>query len=158
MFGRRVFGSTAIPRAMYARLHISSPAQASRMLPMLVPLTPSLSQSVGGMVNAVALGSLEVLPRFEGSEQDLASLKALLESISPLQLGFSRLFELWGIARATVMDNKMQNRGRNWRAGDGAASLTVLSKVADKDMKMLFFFLVTPEVFSVTFAKNNYLC
>lgn len=111
MFGRRVFGSTAIPRAMYARLHISSPAQASRMLPMLVPLTPSLSQSVGGMVNAVALGSLEVLPRFEGSEQDLASLKALLESISPLQLGFSRLFELWGIARATVMDNKMQIAG-----------------------------------------------
>lgn len=152
MFGRRVFGSTAIPRAMYARLHISSPAQASRMLPMLVPLTPSLSQSVGGMVNAVALGSLEVLPRFEGSEQDLASLKALLESISPLQLGFSRLFELWGIARATVMDNKMQNRGRNWRVGDGAASLTVLSKVADKDMKMLFFF------FGDTGSVLSYVC
>lgn len=108
MFGRRVFGSTAIPRAMYTRLHISSPAQASRMLPMLVPLTPSISQSVGGMMNAVALGSLEALPKLEVGEQDPASLKALLESISPLQLGFSRLFELWGIARATVMVNTMQ--------------------------------------------------
>ncbi|KPI83188.1 hypothetical protein ABL78_7788 [Leptomonas seymouri] len=108
MFGRRVFGSTAIPRAMYTRLHISSPAQASRMLPMLIPLSPSLSQSVGGMMNAVALGSLEAQPKFEVGEQDPASLKTLLESIYPLQLGYSRLFELWGIARATIMVKSMQ--------------------------------------------------
>lgn len=106
MFGRRVFGSTAIPRAMYTRLHISSPAQASRMLPMLVPLTPSLSQSVGGMMNAVAVGSLEAMPKFEVGEQDPAALRALLETVSPLQLGFSRLFELWGIARTMAMVNK----------------------------------------------------
>jgi hypothetical protein len=93
---------------MYARLHINSPAQASRMLPMLVPLTPSLSQSIGGMMNAMTIGSLEALPKLEVGEQDPASLKALLESISPLQLGFSRLFELWGIARATVMVNTIQ--------------------------------------------------
>ncbi|KPA74106.1 hypothetical protein ABB37_09395 [Leptomonas pyrrhocoris] len=109
MFGRRVFGSTAIPRAMYTRLHISSPAQATRMLPMLVPLTPSLSLSAGGMLNAVTLGSLEAPPKFEIGEQDPVSLKALLESISPLQLGFSRLFELWGIARATVMVNFLRS-------------------------------------------------
>ncbi|XQJ27933.1 hypothetical protein NXY56_003939 [Leishmania guyanensis] len=103
MLGRRVFGSTAIPRFMYTRLHISSPAQAARMLPVLVPLTPSLSQSVGGMMSAVAQGSLESMPTLEVGEQDPASLKALLENISPLQLGFSRLFELWGIVRGTVM-------------------------------------------------------
>ncbi|KAG5476531.1 hypothetical protein LSCM1_04245 [Leishmania martiniquensis] len=110
MFGRRVFGSTAIPRTMYVRLHISSPAQATRMLPALVPLTPSLSQSVGGMANALAQGTAESMPRLEVGEQDPASLKALLESISPLQLGFSRLFELWGIVRATVMTNIIQGR------------------------------------------------
>ncbi|KAK7198209.1 hypothetical protein NESM_000777800 [Novymonas esmeraldas] len=103
MFGRRVFGSGTIPRSMYARLHISSSAQATRMLPMLVPLTPSLAQSVGGAMSAVAQGSLESMPKFEVGELDPASLKSLLESISPLQLGFSRLFELWGIARATIM-------------------------------------------------------
>ncbi|KAG5502010.1 hypothetical protein JKF63_04281 [Porcisia hertigi] len=102
MIGRRVFGSTAIPRCMYTRLHISSPGQAARMLPMLVPLTPSLSQSVGG-VNALVQGSLESMPTLEMGEQIPASLKSLLENISPLQLGFSRLFELWGIIRATAM-------------------------------------------------------
>ncbi|KAG5502283.1 hypothetical protein GH5_05256 [Leishmania sp. Ghana 2012 LV757] len=110
MFGRRVFGSTAIPRTMYARLHVSSPAQAARMLPVLVPLTPSLSQSVGGMMNALTQGSLESMPTLEVGEQDPASLKALLESISPLQLGFSRLFELWGITRVTVMGNIIWGR------------------------------------------------
>ncbi|GET89596.1 hypothetical protein, conserved [Leishmania tarentolae] len=110
MLGRRVFGSTAIPRSMYTRLHISSPAQAARMLPVLVPLTPSLSTSIGGMMTSVVQGSLESTPTLEMGEQNPASLKSLLESISPLQLGVSRLFELWGIFRVNVMMNIILGR------------------------------------------------
>ncbi|CBZ28053.1 conserved hypothetical protein [Leishmania mexicana MHOM/GT/2001/U1103] len=115
MLGRRVFCSTAIPRFMYTRLHISSPMQAARMLPVLVPLTPSLSNSIGGMMNAVAQGSLESMPTLEVGEQDPASLKALLESISPLQLGVSRLFELWGIFRVNVTVNTILGRSAAMR-------------------------------------------
>lgn len=39
MFGRRVFGSGAIPQTMYQKLHIVSARQANRMVPSLVPIT-----------------------------------------------------------------------------------------------------------------------
>lgn len=103
---------------MYARLHINTPAQASRMLPVLVPLTPSLSLSVSGVLGAAGQGALESVPRFEVGEQDPAALKALLDSVAPMQLGFSRLFELWGIARATVMVNTiLTGAGEGVRGG-----------------------------------------
>lgn len=110
MFGRRVFGSGPIPRSMYARLRISTPAQASRLLPTLVPLSPALALSAGGLARAILQGSAETVPRLDVADQDPVLLRALLESVSPLQLGFSRLFELWGIARAIKVNSSKKER------------------------------------------------
>lgn len=107
MFGRRVFGSLPIPQTMYARLNINSAAQASRMLPTLIALTPSLgSSSMGDLMRAAQCSSggsgLDVTP------QDPVLLKALIEAMSPLQLGYLRLLELWGLHRTCVIKNMPQ--------------------------------------------------
>ncbi|CAJ1022124.1 hypothetical protein, conserved [Leishmania lindenbergi] len=76
MFGRRVASSCRIPASMYARLHISSPQQANRMLPPLVPITTSIYRSVSGGTGALAfLGTgSEVVPANLTSPENLLSL------------------------------------------------------------------------------------
>lgn len=71
MFARRVPGSAAIPRAMFSKLHISSAAQANRMLPPLVVVSGMMGKSVNcgsGLFSTFLAGSdlvpadLEALP------------------------------------------------------------------------------------------------
>lgn len=109
MFGRRVFGSVPIPRAMYASLHINTAAQASRILPALVPLS-------SGIVVAASL-----LPRTAQGpcdsclavvEQDPLLFKNLIASASPLQMGYLRLLELWGIARVGIVNKLLGRSGK----------------------------------------------
>ncbi|CAJ1988276.1 conserved [Leishmania donovani] len=76
MFGRRVASCCCIPASMYARLHISSPQQASRMLPPLVPITTSICRSVSGGTGAFAslVAGSEAVPADLTSAGNLLSL------------------------------------------------------------------------------------
>ncbi|PBJ74813.1 hypothetical protein TcG_07210 [Trypanosoma cruzi] len=102
MFGRRVFGSSTIPRAMYATLHINSSLQARRMLPSLVPLTSSVAGTSRSLMPMVQCTSPS-MPVLETAELDPVLLGDFLRSIFPTKDGFLRLFELWGIGRMVML-------------------------------------------------------
>ncbi|KAK7197937.1 hypothetical protein NESM_000748400 [Novymonas esmeraldas] len=74
MFSRRVASSCRIPASMYCRLHISSPQQASRMLPPLVPISSFICRSVSGGTGAFA----SVVAGGEFASADLSSPANLL--------------------------------------------------------------------------------
>ncbi|KAG5507108.1 hypothetical protein JKF63_05854 [Porcisia hertigi] len=76
MFGRRVASSCRIPANMYARLHISSPQQANRMLPPLVPIATTVCRSVSGGTGAFAslVAGSDVVPADLTSPANLLSL------------------------------------------------------------------------------------
>ncbi|KAG5480957.1 hypothetical protein LSCM4_06528 [Leishmania orientalis] len=76
MFGRRVASCCGIPANMYARLHISSPQQANRMVRPLVPITTSMCRSVSGGTGAFAslVAGSEVVPADLTSPANLLSL------------------------------------------------------------------------------------
>lgn len=100
MFARRMFGTGAIPRTMYHTLHISSARQAARLVPCLVPLSAAVERS-SPMQQMVASGCEPVSsPLSEMTGMDSLLLRALLESISPMQISFIKLLELWGIGRS----------------------------------------------------------
>ncbi|RNF12360.1 hypothetical protein TraAM80_00371 [Trypanosoma rangeli] len=101
MFGRRIFGSSTIPRAMYATLHINSSMQARRMLPSLVPLTSSITGTSWAVMPLVQCTSPS-MPVLETAEMDPAFLHDFLETISPVRAGFLNLLELWGIGRMAM--------------------------------------------------------
>lgn len=103
MFGRRVFGSAPIPKAMYRGLHINTSAQAARLLPTLIPLVPSLCQSSpASFLRSVQCSSTCGSP-LDITAKDPVLLKAFVESLTSLQLGYLRLLELWSIARINMV-------------------------------------------------------
>lgn len=99
MFGRRVFCSGAIPRAMYSSLHISSRGQAQRLLPSMVPIVSSM-----GLVVMPSMSSLTV----DGSGRSMVSASSDMADLEPLAsselirtllaaMCSARLIELWGV-------------------------------------------------------------
>lgn len=95
MFGRRVFGSSQIPRSMFAAVGISSQRQAMRVLPPLIPVV-ALSIKVG-------LSSVTVQNITDGdwvgiSNGDAAIVQEMLKVLSR-QLGFVAFLELWCVGR-----------------------------------------------------------
>ncbi|KAL7708433.1 hypothetical protein N2W54_000808 [Lotmaria passim] len=76
MFGRRVASSCRIPATMYTRLRISSPQQASRMLPPLVFVNGLVSRSVSGGAGTFAslVAGSESVPSDLASPSNLVSL------------------------------------------------------------------------------------
>lgn len=99
MFSRRVFGSGAIPRTMYTRLHISSNVQAQRLVPSLIPLSVSIQRSVPLQRLLEISGQECPTPLKELSGADPIILRAFLDSVASMQLNFLKLLELWGIGR-----------------------------------------------------------
>ncbi|EPY37431.1 hypothetical protein AGDE_02775 [Angomonas deanei] len=108
MFSRRVFASSPIPRAMYAKLGISTPTQASRLLPSFVALSPSLCNSVSPAGRVSALSAVESDLEADGARlSDIALMRAIMESFSGCQLGMARMLELWGIRRVLTLQGQL---------------------------------------------------
>lgn len=93
MFARRAFCSNAIPRSMYGSLHISSRAQAQRLVPSLVPVLDSM-RTTSGLCPFIVGSSAVATSLTETTAVDCAALRDLLETLS-LSLGHLALVELW---------------------------------------------------------------
>ncbi|EAN76305.1 uncharacterized protein TEOVI_000046500 [Trypanosoma equiperdum] len=101
MHSRRIFGSAAIPLAMYTKLRICSQAQARRRLPSLVPLLPAMATATRSVIPLVQ-STTPTMPMLETAEFDPVLLSNYLECIAPMRVGFLRLMELWGIGRMVM--------------------------------------------------------
>eukprot|EP00796_Vickermania_ingenoplastis_P003987 gene3987-2842_t len=111
MFGRRMFSSSSIPRAMYSRLHINSAAQAQRLVPSLIPIIGSIERSnpMNRLISPIGEDVSKALSDLTGKEDVV--LRSLLESVAPSQMQFLKLLELWGIGRPLrVMAGNWTNR------------------------------------------------
>lgn len=110
MFSRRVFGTTSIPRAMYSRLHIANAAHANRLLPSLVPLSAALERSVPLTNILRTTADKACAPATDLSCTDPVLLRAIMDSLAPMQLSFLKLLELWGIGRPLCVETTGHNQ------------------------------------------------
>ncbi|CCD12921.1 hypothetical protein, unlikely [Trypanosoma congolense IL3000] len=98
MFGRRVVSCCPIPKSMYSVLHINTKRQASRLVPPLVPLTPSIKCVAGTCMTTMGLTV------GESSLMDLTSNSLCLSVAGPTSQFFMSGFSSNPILMRVISD------------------------------------------------------
>lgn len=121
MFARRVFASAGIPRSMYASLNINTAAQASRLLPGFIPLTGAYAHSVRSF-SLTQSSLVDTTTLTNAADMDLELIRTLLDNSHPVQVGFLRLLELWGIRPVRVFSVAMETKSTSMLTDAGILS------------------------------------